>query len=359
MILSYIAKYTIDIVAMLMLLGLLNKRNLIDNQKKKAMKIVIILSIILIVIETITLIVDGIDVQFRAINIISNAIGFILTPLVPLALIPIFEINKKKISFYVYFASVINAIFVLLSPWFSFIYSVNTNNVYSRGNLFIIFIITCLLNIVYVAVIAYKKGIKKYFPIRWKLIGLTLFTIVGTSIQIINIEIRTTWHTIALALILLYILLTEFESNFDSLTGLFNRSAFNKTSSSLNESKTYSLIMMDINDFKMINDKYGHQYGDFILKEVSGIIDEISDGRTSSYRIGGDEFCTIIMGESESDLYVKIQHIVDRLAEKRATNPKLPILSIGYVFKEEEDDYDFDYIFDLADKELYKQKQEI
>jgi len=359
MILGHIAKYSIDIVAMLMLLGLLNKRNLMDNVKKKAMKTVIILSIILIVIETITLVVDGQDAKFKVVSIIFNMLGFMLTPILPLTLIPIFDINGKKTCIYVYLSSFINAIFVILTPWFGFIFSVSSDNIYSRGSLFIIFVLTCLLNITYVAVLAYLRGRKKYFPIRWKLVGLAAFTIVGTSIQIFYVEIRTTWHTISIALFLLYILLNEFESNFDSLTGLFNRLAFKKTSMTLTRHKAYGVIVMDINGFKKINDLYGHQYGDYILKEMSEIIDKISDAMTSSYRIGGDEFCTIIISDSEKVIYEKVQNIVDELSKRRKQNSKLPMFSMGYVFKRESEKYDFKYIFDYADKKLYKQKQEI
>ncbi|QWB95263.1 GGDEF domain-containing protein [Mycoplasmatota bacterium] len=359
MILGYIAKYSIDIIAMLMLLALFNKRNLMDDIKKKAMKTVIILSIILIVIETMTLVFDVQDAQFRTVSMIFNMLGFMLTPILPLALVPIFAINGKRTSIYVYLASIVNAIFVLLTPWFGLIFSINSDNVYSRGNFFIVFILVCLFNIIYVAILAYLRGKKKYFPIRWRLIGLAVFTILGASIQILYVEIRTTWHTISIALFLFYILLNEFESNFDSLTGLFNRLAFTKTTISLTEHKAYSVIVMDINDFKEINDLYGHQYGDYVLKEISSIIDETSDRVTSSYRIGGDEFCTIVMSDSEKLLNEKVQYIVDKLAIIRKQNEKLPILSIGYVIKQEDDIYDFNYIFDLADKELYKQKQEI
>lgn len=97
---------------------------------------------------------------------------------------------------------------------------------------------------------------------------------------------------------------TRKKMDIDSLTGLFNRKALdehleqiirlNALSSSANIQHT-SMIMLDIDHFKNINDMYGHLVGDEVLVEVSRIILKVFSRKTDlAFRYGGDEFAIVI-----------------------------------------------------------------
>jgi len=86
------------------------------------------------------------------------------------------------------------------------------------------------------------------------------------------------------------------DANTDALTGIFNRRAFNlKLSQSLaNPANNFSLIMIDIDHFKRLNDTYGHLTGDKVLKFVALLIGRNIRGSDYLARFGGEEFVVIL-----------------------------------------------------------------
>ena len=88
-------------------------------------------------------------------------------------------------------------------------------------------------------------------------------------------------------------------SQLDSLTGLYNRRYFDtKLKEELNRCSRsghdLSLIIIDIDDFKLVNDEFGHQYGDLVLKEIARTCLLITRNCDTLARFGGEEFCVIL-----------------------------------------------------------------
>ncbi len=84
----------------------------------------------------------------------------------------------------------------------------------------------------------------------------------------------------------------------DSLTGLFNRSSFNKHFTEfINRGQKFQLVMIDLCKFKSINDTYGHRVGDDVLKVVATRIQNILRPGDILARLGGDEFVILLPGE--------------------------------------------------------------
>lgn len=104
-------------------------------------------------------------------------------------------------------------------------------------------------------------------------------------------------------------------ANTDELTGLYNRRYFYNFIND-NKNKEMTLIYMDLDHFKEINDNFGHTKGDEVLKKIAEIIREyFSDD--INIRLGGDEFATLVIGESDlneiKDKIKKIKHDVKRV----------------------------------------------
>ncbi|MET2869169.1 sensor domain-containing diguanylate cyclase [Exiguobacterium profundum] len=78
-----------------------------------------------------------------------------------------------------------------------------------------------------------------------------------------------------------------YESRHDSLTGVFNRRAFEDTIAQARNACDVGIIVLDVNDLKVVNDEEGHSAGDCLLKRVGTILQDIE---SSVYRLGGDEF---------------------------------------------------------------------
>ncbi len=122
------------------------------------------------------------------------------------------------------------------------------------------------------------------------------------------------------------------------------------------------VLFFDVDDFKNINDQYGHQFGDKCLKCIADILREVYgmamiDG--ACYRIGGDEFCVIIPCQERfsEELMEAINHrFVRKLEKKREMEPLLPTVSVGYGAYEPGKN-DMELVIKEADENMYKWKQ--
>ncbi|MCD4827017.1 MAG: GGDEF domain-containing protein [Acholeplasmataceae bacterium] len=363
MTLTLIALATIDIVALLMLIGLLRKENLLTDQFKKFFKYSVFIAIFIITNETGSYLVNNQSVGLKPLNEIFNVVGFALSPLVPLLLIEIFGENVIKRNKYIVIPTIVNAIASILSPWFGFIFHVSTLNVYERGNLFFIFVLVYITNIAILSYVAWLNGKERFFPIKWKILGLALFTLVGSSVQLILPNVLVTWHCVTLALFLLYLLLSEYDASFDALTNLYNRQAFENATKMLNHKKDFSVVLIDINNFKETNDIYGHDTGDLALKETSEVIKKAFGNKLNGYRIGGDEICIIFRSSDEKMLKKHLVEMSTELELKRKKHFWMPTISYGYSINDGVESTTFQEVYKKADQYMYlqkaKQKQEV
>ncbi len=87
----------------------------------------------------------------------------------------------------------------------------------------------------------------------------------------------------------------------DILTGINNRTKFKKDMAGLEKSKVpFALMMIDIDNFKYINDTYGHSVGDEALRQIARRLSDVSDANFTPYRFAGDEFIVIARGTANS-----------------------------------------------------------
>ncbi len=100
---------------------------------------------------------------------------------------------------------------------------------------------------------------------------------------------------------------------YDTLTGILSRRALEQELLKLGSQ--YAIAMVDIDHFKKINDTYGHDIGDEVLKMIASIIDRLS-GRAKAFRYGGEEFAIIFQGEGCTSVMETLERI-RRAVEKR------------------------------------------
>ncbi len=150
------------------------------------------------------------------------------------------------------------------------------------------------------------------------------------------------------------------KSQRDPLTGLFNRSYTEEIVNKLiNSGEKGALFMIDMDNFKAINDNYGHIAGDHTLKMFAETMIKYSKEEDVLCRIGGDEFVMFISGETSKSVIGNkasdiISDLVYKLEEcKFETNSSV---SIG-IAQVPEDGNDFKTIYNAADKALYYVKQ--
>ena len=148
-------------------------------------------------------------------------------------------------------------------------------------------------------------------------------------------------------------------SQQDSLTGLWNRVYLERmVRMCLDSREKGSLFMLDLDNFKLINDTFGHQEGDRVLKTFADAIQRHTKDEDIICRIGGDEFMIYTMEDSRIMLESKAEKIIAEMGkffeeQKYDTNSSV---SIG-IAKYPEDGNSFQELYNSADKALYYVKQ--
>ena len=138
-----------------------------------------------------------------------------------------------------------------------------------------------------------------------KSIGLLTFDnyTPGKEPPYIYLELLAETLALALANQILRDTLTE-RAMHDSLTGLLNRHSLDETlrnmlDQAMVEGTTLSCLMVDVDYFKKLNDQYGHDAGDKVLRELSRLITETLDDNSVAFRYGGEEFLLVLPGADE------------------------------------------------------------
>ena len=150
----------------------------------------------------------------------------------------------------------------------------------------------------------------------------------------------------------------------DQLTGLLNRRGFNEYgekafSAAQRNDTALSVIMMDIDRFKHINDKYGHAAGDTALAHFATLVSEGRRGEDVVARVGGEEFALLLPGMELRDAMA----LADQLRKKVGSSPLditgvgLPMTSSFGVAGISENDHLLDDMVRRADRALYRSKR--
>ena len=152
--------------------------------------------------------------------------------------------------------------------------------------------------------------------------------------------------------------LMKYEAEHDALTGVLNRGGFDQIlNSSIKEKRDFALILIDIDEFKDVNDNYGHAVGDIVLKKISKMLGEQFRSLDYICRIGGDEFAVIMM-DVRKDFGNKIINKIDEINELLSSSTNdIPLvsLSVGTAFMDKGSSSDS--LFKDADNALYYVKK--
>jgi diguanylate cyclase (GGDEF)-like protein len=148
---------------------------------------------------------------------------------------------------------------------------------------------------------------------------------------------------------------TNYKATHDLLTHLYNREAFVKKSKELLTKKSnFCLAFVDLDNFKYVNDTFGHKSGDEILIATANIMKNNLKGKDLVSRFGGDEFVILIQDCNHNCAFKILNTILQQIENKFA---KFEVsASIGAVLIENNGDK-FEELLKQADKKMYIAKE--
>jgi len=148
----------------------------------------------------------------------------------------------------------------------------------------------------------------------------------------------------------------------DGLTGLANRSAFmTALRSAAYEAEVYTVVYIDLDKFKPVNDTYGHEVGDKVLQGIAERLTEVAPKNTVITRMGGDEYCMLLLGtskEAAEELVPEIQAAVAKPFTFDGVDDEISVsASIGIASYPEDGDNP-EELLNIADKGMFSAKGE-
>jgi diguanylate cyclase (GGDEF)-like protein len=257
----------------------------------------------------------------------------------------------------------INLLASMISLSNGLMFSIGEDNVYHRGPYYPLMSVTCYSYLLYYfcyALFSRKQMLQHEFEMFF--LG-ALPTVLAGVIQVTHQGLMVIWQAASFTMLIFYMYILTHQANTDPLTGLANRRRFdnylNTVFSADGGRAVMALILVDIDNFKSINDRYGHLMGDRVLEAVGGALRRSARKRDLVARLGGDEFAMLAEVHESRDL----SHIAGRVRENlRAVSQRsgfpFPIeTSVGCGSCGERADLTPEKFIEMIDNRMYDEKR--
>ncbi|MCR5592105.1 MAG: GGDEF domain-containing protein [Lachnospiraceae bacterium] len=272
------------------------------------------------------------------------------------------HINSKVSKFQkitVGFMTIAETVLLAVNYFKPIVFSIDENNVYSRGPLYAVYIGAAFILLIYTFVMYLQARIKygplRYFPV-WEFI---IPILAGVTIQTLFYGVSTQPVSFAIAFGSIVINLQKEYLFVDKLTGVYNRYELDKIIKYYTKrgGSCFAAIMLDLNGFKSINDNYSHKEGDEALRTAADILERLVANDGNVIRFAGDEFIVMINSCDEEMMKQYCEKIRAAFEEYNETSDKPYRLAaaIGGATFTAEDKQDF---LDHIDRLMYEDKKE-
>lgn len=300
----------------------------------------------------------GRDVSQQLANVplayFSNTLIYLFAPMSMFFLV---MTPTRKIDKVIKGAIVLEAISVVIalsSPITKLFFVITPEAVYSRGPLFIynevIGILFTILWAVYSFIeFHYIEPIDKFYLSEIFIVQLGAIILQG-----VNSTYKVMYICGAYMLLVYYAFVVETYGKYDKLTGVRNSTYYYSMKRNRLPEKDFSVIILDANRLKFVNDTFGHQAGDEFIKTVAMAVTKSVAKQGSVYRVGGDEFISILKYSDENKINGIVSEIYKNLSESGKECEYPVSASVGYAVCVGEGNYD--EILKIADKKMYEDK---
>jgi len=182
-----------------------------------------------------------------------------------------------------------------------------------------------------------------------------MLPVAGMILQNFYATLYVSWPAMALSVMVIYIFLETTTGEKDFLTKLYSRQSYEKYIHQFIEiKKPFEILLIDLDNFKSINDQFGHLRGDQILIEFSDILRSVFNPNKIVCRLAGDEFMIVI--ENEINIDRIINKVYDELGKSKADD--IRNLRFSYGCSRHQEGMTIDELYTSVDIKMYKNKKQ-
>lgn len=264
--------------------------------------------------------------------------------------------------------AVVHMLFIASSFWTGWVFYIDKAGAYQRGNLVWLNVLLCYSHWIWTVLLMLlnlKNTGREVRTQLQKLLLVSLLPVFGGVLQYLFYNVPFMESAGMLCIFFVFTVLQNNQIKTDALTGLNNRAQFERDYDrmvSKADSEPFVLMIADINQFKQINDTYGHLAGDQALLLVAEGLKQCGKRHPSLgiYRYGGDEFVLLIPQKDIQNVSDLGDEINTALAEaKSKTSLAFDIVfSVGYEVVKDKN-VDEKKVFESADRMLYEAKRKL
>lgn len=274
-------------------------------------KYIIIAGIILLFVDTLGRMDGATNASIPFLNVAGNFLLYTLNPVVPILWVfyVAFQIHGnasflKKVIWPIVIFFLAHLSLVVLNLFYGFYYAIDANNLYSRGPFYAVSVLWTVipLFVAFFVTTSYRDKIdqRKYNAF----VFFPLAPIIGTILSFVSYGYSVVLPTMTLAFMLVFNSIQNDSMRVDYLTGIFNRRHLEEClrKKMSESSNVFAGIMLDIDNYKSVNDTYGHLMGDRALIDFANALQKSVGKNDIVARYGGDEFVLIINAKNEEQL---------------------------------------------------------
>ncbi|MBQ3921576.1 MAG: GGDEF domain-containing protein [Firmicutes bacterium] len=274
----------------------------------------------------------------RAINLAANTYLFAVNSLLSFSILIYFDLSlygdpariKKVYKTQIIVATVMFLI-TILNIFVPIVFRISEANRYSR----LPFSYAYLLVIAYFTYCSWRttnryekeNGVKAFLKVEMFLIPV----IIGAAVQFSFYGLSLGWLASAVGLVCLYMMQQNETAYIDPVTDIYNRQYMSYLISSwVRTNCSIAGMMIDIDDFKKINDQFGHAEGDAIIRELAARLTNAGTDNEMVFRFAGDEFIVLKKAKTREALEPYIERMLAEIDQLNRTSDKAYHLAVSY-----------------------------
>lgn len=324
--------------------------NVLSGHSKRDIILSAVMIIMATVCEYLGVRLDGADASLRGIHCAIKFLELSLAPAIPVMFgLGVWPMEKRGVLIV---GLVAHMLLEFASMFWGITYYINAQNVYVHCKFYWLYYLAYSLGVLFMVGRVAQFTRMYQNQTRTSLICIMFYVLVGVTWQAFDVSMRVVWMSVCIGVILFYNYYCNLLQQIDPLTRLLNRRSFE---AHMRKHPKGVLLIADVDEFKRVNDRFGHLYGDRCLTEVGAALKEVYGKYGLCFRIGGDEFA-VMLRHIPGSVETLNTALDERLKAQRRADPQMPGVSVGYA-RIDSEHMSLDEAMDWADQMMYGRKE--